>query len=347
MIPVRKGRTISKKIALASIYFGIVALIALIYCLNDPEGDLFDTLMPTGLVSFLIVVILWVAIAMLAVSKKVGVLKGFAVCLIMVGLVLFFVGLSNAYFAVFGILVSLVGIIFMGYSLVQDNKQRQDRSRNIGPGDEPMKAVAVQVVPERTNGERLQWSGGGSGEGNTLMENKYISVACGKCGKRYKAINPQVTKRYCCTNCKNIVVVEPHNINLYDSANINNFSSSYSFIMRMRWFRFYTYGKLPTYMCMYLNEILKTDILILKFVNFFSLVLSIFVMIGLLQKKLWGWELNVLLLISECYFFSFNITDMYVNDIVLFSEISVLIYLAFLFFLPNYIYFKKRIKLFS
>lgn len=125
-------------------------------------------------------------------------------------------------------------------------------------------------------------------------------------------------------------------------------SKNSTFDIPMVWFYNYTYVLLPLtvlwilwYLLAFvtLNQTLKIEYV------FILLVLVIFLLVvimGLAKFKIWGWRINILLIIVECISFSFfNVKD------VIYPAVATLISLTLLWFLPNFIYFKKRKKLFS
>lgn len=119
-------------------------------------------------------------------------------------------------------------------------------------------------------------------------------------------------------------------------------SKNSSFDIPMAWYYFYTYIRLPLGILVGLGIALQTKIIEYVLITFVFAIFQLIVVVGLSRLKLWGWNLNMILLISECFFYSISRAE---GDLYL--GIVLFILMALLWFLPNFIYFKKRIKLFS
>jgi len=114
------------------------------------------------------------------------------------------------------------------------------------------------------------------------------------------------------------------------------------FSIPMSWYYFYTYVRLPLNILFSIGIILQSKV---PSILVFSLIYDLFliiVLIGLSKLKLWGWYLNVILLIIESFLLSL---ESYEKSLLVGTTIFIVI--VFSWFLPNFIYFKKRKSLFK
>ena len=130
-----------------------------------------------------------------------------------------------------------------------------------------------------------------------------------------------------------------------------------------KWLNFYTNIRLPLSIFIGFGTLTQAHDAYTKNpaygINYFlmiaQLILMIFLMVGLHKRRLWGWRLNWFILGMETFLLPLNqILETPVND-VLFEKMpssffiiyAGLVVVCFLiWFLPNYIYFKKRRALF-
>lgn len=109
-------------------------------------------------------------------------------------------------------------------------------------------------------------------------------------------------------------------------------------IFFMKWFYYYVYFSLPATIVSLLAHIKECG----EFESYLIIAYSIFctiVIIGLHQRRLWSWKLNWGLLILFTVLMPFKYTRI--------PYWIALALVAYLWFFPNYIYFKKRKHLFS
>ncbi len=108
----------------------------------------------------------------------------------------------------------------------------------------------------------------------------------------------------------------------------------------IKWLNFYTYFRLPFSVIIgFFWAFTSTDIFVLSVQIIFS-ILPIFTIIGLHKRKLWGWKLNWILLALDMILYPIERSDTLTVYVIL------VILLGLIWFLPNYIYFKKRRHLF-
>ena len=119
-------------------------------------------------------------------------------------------------------------------------------------------------------------------------------------------------------------------------------SKNSSFNIPMTWYYFYTYIRLPLGILLGLATAFQTKIIENVLLTVVLVIFQIIVIIGLSNFKIWGWNINLFLLIAECFIYSINRTQG-----ELYRGIVLFVLMALLWFLPNFIYFKKRIQLFS
>lgn len=108
-------------------------------------------------------------------------------------------------------------------------------------------------------------------------------------------------------------------------------------ISQMKWFFFYTYFFLPS---LVIKSMLipKTSTVLEYVVVFLFCSLFVSVILGLHKRRIWAWKLNwfVLLLISS--------VSARANGV---PYLIGLLVFGYLWFFPNYIYFRKRKCLFA
>jgi len=80
-------------------------------------------------------------------------------------------------------------------------------------------------------------------------------------------------------------------------------------------------------------------------VNFIYFFLIIALFIGLKNRKLWGWKLNFTFLILNAIFKPFTAGFINITDKI--GWLPMVLIIALIWTLPNWIYFKKRRYLFS
>ena len=139
-----------------------------------------------------------------------------------------------------------------------------------------------------------------------------------------------------------IIILVPLIISIFAIIWSRNKSKNSPFDISMSWYYFYTYIRLPLGILASLGTALQMEIIEYFFLTAFFAFYQLIVILGLSKFKLWGWTLNMFLLIAECFFYSINNAQTQ-----LYQGIILFIVIALLWFLPNFIYFKKRIKLFS
>jgi len=119
-------------------------------------------------------------------------------------------------------------------------------------------------------------------------------------------------------------------------------SRKYPQDMPMTWFIFYTYVRMPYGLLMLIGGAVNADVPIYQTVSLIYSLFIIAVFLGLAFRKIWGWYLNLVLLLSDAVFFSFQFFQ---------GEASYLIILLLVFvgiwLFPNYLYFKKRMHWFT
>ncbi len=113
-----------------------------------------------------------------------------------------------------------------------------------------------------------------------------------------------------------------------------------SYDIGMAWYYFYADVRLPLGLVVGLLMLIQVKSLALLLL-IILIGLQIAVIIGLSKKTLWGWNANMLLLIAECICYSIIAAKG-----VMAKAVASAIVMALLWFVPNFIYFKKRIQLF-
>ncbi len=119
-------------------------------------------------------------------------------------------------------------------------------------------------------------------------------------------------------------------------------SKKYSKDIPLSWFYFYTYFRLPLSVVFGLIMIIGTEEPVYALVAFLYTAGLIVLFIGLNQRKLWGWNLNMIFLIYE----ALQYASLYGKGNIIYI-FTVFIVACLIWVLPNYIYFKKRIHLFT
>ena len=117
----------------------------------------------------------------------------------------------------------------------------------------------------------------------------------------------------------------------------------------IRWLDFYTYGKIPfvvliliiSFINILVNYSKVNNPLLYLFLIIFEIIIAIVLFIGLHKRRLWGWKFNWFALFFEVLTITIPIANN-VNEYL----IIVCVFLV-IWFLPNFIYFKKRKMLFS
>lgn len=110
----------------------------------------------------------------------------------------------------------------------------------------------------------------------------------------------------------------------------------------MNWFYFYTYFRLPIGALLTIPMIVDSNYAFYSFILTTFVLIQIIVIIGLHNRSIWGWNLNLFLITFECFIYSMiSSKGDYIVLLMMF-----LIYML-VWFLPNFIYFKKRIIHFS
>lgn len=129
--------------------------------------------------------------------------------------------------------------------------------------------------------------------------------------------------------------------------------NTYSTEFSTRWLKFYTYVFLPfTMLTSFVPTLAQYDRLIeagykaeLSPLTFVPIVIwdifICFVIYGLHKRRLWGWTCNWIFMAMMILSSPMNFQKSFGAYIV------AIILLSLIFFLPNYIYFKKRRSLFS
>ena len=83
-------------------------------------------------------------------------------------------------------------------------------------------------------------------------------------------------------------------------------SKNSSFDIPMEWYYFYTYIRLPLGILVGLGTAFQTKIIEYVLLTIVFAIFQLVVIIGLSKFKLWGWNVNMFLLIAECFFYSIN-----------------------------------------
>lgn len=109
----------------------------------------------------------------------------------------------------------------------------------------------------------------------------------------------------------------------------------------MAWYSFYTNVRLPLSLVFEIIYLINLKTVTQFLFIFVVMALQITTIIGLSKKKYWGWNVNLFLLFIECIAAPF-ITGKNPAQIIV-----KLLIMTFFWFIPNYVYFKKRLNLFS
>ena len=139
-----------------------------------------------------------------------------------------------------------------------------------------------------------------------------------------------------------IIIVIPILVIIVAIVIANKYSKKNSSDLRMSWFYFYTYVRLPIAVIISLANLLNVASNLYTLISVLYIAVLILVIYGHTKRKLWGWNLNLTLLVFETLFYSLSYHK---GDII--QTFILFIIFALLWFLPNYIYFKKRIHLFT
>ena len=112
--------------------------------------------------------------------------------------------------------------------------------------------------------------------------------------------------------------------------------------LKMAWFNFYTYIRLPIAILITLGAMINVSSTANLVILILYILLMILIIWGHTKRKLVGWYLNLILIGFETILYPLSyIKESIAQVVILFLIIAVL------WFLPNFIYFKKRIQLFS
>jgi len=120
-----------------------------------------------------------------------------------------------------------------------------------------------------------------------------------------------------------------------------------------QWLKFWTYFRLPFGLLIAIGYLYDFDgldagemaVTLAWFMIIFAATIA--TIVGLHLRKLWGWKLNWVLLVSECFFYPFSMAENTSGTELLWLLIVGWIILGLGWGLPNFIYFKKRRVLFE
>ena len=122
-------------------------------------------------------------------------------------------------------------------------------------------------------------------------------------------------------------------------------SEAYLKNLGTKWLWFYTYIRMPLSVLTLLSSFPGGLSTLAGLIYLGFVVLLICNFVGLSGRKAWGYKLNWCVLTIECLLFPFTLLDITAD----FAPVAYLAYagiFAFVWFLPNSIYFRKRKRLF-
>ena len=113
--------------------------------------------------------------------------------------------------------------------------------------------------------------------------------------------------------------------------------------LKIKWLNFYTYFLLPLIIILTVVRIFELENWILKLIDYIFIAIAITGIVGIYKRKKWGWNINIFFIFLNCLFFSVKTGHNVSNYQIVFNLFITLI----IWFIPNYIYFRKRLNLFS
>ncbi|MHA1381733.1 MAG: hypothetical protein ACTSRG_25470 [Candidatus Helarchaeota archaeon] len=203
---------------------------------------------------------------------------------------------------------------------------------------------------------------------NLSAEEIDIGILCDKCKKKYKIKNPPDNKIYFCKVCKNAIFIfhldkeDLLKLKLSNNKTKTDKESNAETYkeqkkahphvrLATRWLSFYTYYYLPFTILWSLIRIgansydLSEKGYYINPITIFLVLLedifTCFIIYGLHKRKLWAWFANLIWLGIVVFLGPLSTSK---SEEVYFGAVFLL---GLLYFLPNYIYFKKRKELFN
>lgn len=81
----------------------------------------------------------------------------------------------------------------------------------------------------------------------------------------------------------------------------------------LAWYYYYTFFRLPISTIVAMSYLIQSTEMVVKIIYVVLIIIQVTVIIGLKQRTIWGWNLNILLIVAECILFALSQgqTDMF------------------------------------